>query len=136
MNKTRPTVQAIVKNKDKILIYKGKDTANGKNFYRCLGGGIEFGETSTQALKREMKEELDSEISGIKFLGLCENIFNYRNEQYHEIVFIYECRLKKKELYKKEKIIYKGRRHTTATWEKIDFLKKQNLVPAGIKKLI
>ena len=46
----RPIVLGIVKRNNKILVSKGYDKKKNQTFYRCLGGGIEFLETSEEAL--------------------------------------------------------------------------------------
>jgi 8-oxo-dGTP pyrophosphatase MutT (NUDIX family) len=40
------------------LVAHGHDSVKSEDFYRPLGGGIEFGELSEAALRREIKEEL------------------------------------------------------------------------------
>ena len=45
-------------------------------------GGIEFLEKSEDALKREFKEELNIDIKVGKFLGISENIFNYKGKMH------------------------------------------------------
>ena len=58
----RPVVLGIAKNNNKILVSEGYDKVKNNTFYICLGGGIEFSETSQDALKREFKEELVIDI--------------------------------------------------------------------------
>ena len=58
----RPVVLGIVKKDNKILVSEGFDKVKKQTFYRCLGGGIEFLETSVEALKREYQEELHIDI--------------------------------------------------------------------------
>lgn len=74
--------------------------------YRAPGGGIEFGEHSTTALAREMREELGQEINIIKLLGVSENIFTYEGHPGHEISFIYLAEFTNPEVYKQEKVPY------------------------------
>ena len=58
----RPIVLGIARKDNKILVSEGYDKIKNETFYRCLGGGIEFLETSKEALKREYKEELGINI--------------------------------------------------------------------------
>lgn len=60
-----------------ILIRKDKNAkklmfvrAKGKNYYVFPGGKQESNETIEQSLKREIKEELDTEIKCIKEIGI------------------------------------------------------------------
>lgn len=48
----RPIVLGIVKKDNKLLVSRGYDKTKNQEFYRCLGGGIEFLEKSDEALKR------------------------------------------------------------------------------------
>ena len=89
----RPLVVAVIKKEDKILVMPGYDKVKNEHFYRLPGGGIEFGETSQEALKREFREEIGAEIKIIKQLGISENIFTYEGKQGHEIVIAYEAEL-------------------------------------------
>jgi ADP-ribose pyrophosphatase YjhB (NUDIX family) len=59
-------------------------------FYRPPGGGIEFQETSDEAARRELMEELAVEVEDLTLLGVREEIFSMRGEPYHEIGFVYE----------------------------------------------
>lgn len=64
----RPIVLGIARRGNKILVSEGYDKSKNQTFYRCLGGGIEFLETSQEALKREFKEEIDIDIEIDDFL--------------------------------------------------------------------
>lgn len=59
--KTLYVVAAIIKNKDKILIVK-RGYGQFKGLYEFPGGKVEPGETPHNALKREIKEELNAQI--------------------------------------------------------------------------
>ena len=56
--KIRVIAVSVFQNAGRILVFKGHDPVKGETFYRPLGGAIEFGETSQQALVREIREEL------------------------------------------------------------------------------
>ena len=64
----RPIVLGIAIKNNKILVSGGYDKIKNQTFYRCLGGGIEFLETSQEALKREYKEELNIDIDVKEYL--------------------------------------------------------------------
>ncbi len=48
---------------DNILVFDGFDSVKGLPLYRPLGGGIEPGETSQEAVAREIHEELGLEVT-------------------------------------------------------------------------
>ena len=88
----RPLSLAIIKNnKNQILVSPGYDSVKDEYFYRLLGGGVEFGESSLEALNREFKEELDVELKNCRLIDVSENIFSFNGLMGHEIVFIYEA---------------------------------------------
>ncbi len=66
----RPIVLGIARNGNKILVSEGYDKIKDQKFYRCLGGGIEFLETSQEALKREYKEELGIDVNIDNYLRI------------------------------------------------------------------
>ncbi len=74
------------------------------DFYRVLGGSLNLFETAEEGIRREIKEELGSEIENLQFLQVVENIFTYWGEKNHEIVFLYRADLTDKSLYEREKI--------------------------------
>lgn len=87
----RPLVICVFQQEDTILVAEGYDPVKGDYFYRPIGGGIEFGETSEEALIREMKEELDTAVMGLVYLGTLENIFRFNGNIGHEIVRVYDA---------------------------------------------
>ena len=95
----RPIVLGLAIRDGKLLVSEGYDRIKDNYFYRCLGGGIEFQETSQDALKREFKEEINVDIEIKKFLGVSENIFTYENKPGHEIVLYYQIDLPYQEKY-------------------------------------
>ncbi|MCX6741020.1 MAG: NUDIX hydrolase [Candidatus Parcubacteria bacterium] len=135
----RPIAICIFRHQGKILATQGFDTVSKEIFYRSIGGGIEFGETGEQALTREVKEELDTEITAIKKIGVFENIFTYQGKPGHEIVFVYDAEFVDQGFYAKEKIIVaEGEIRSEASWLKIEDLADNNLLfyPVGLKELI
>ncbi|MDL5156403.1 NUDIX hydrolase [Actinomycetospora termitidis] len=85
----RPLVLGVVRRGDELLVLEGHDAARELTFYRPLGGGIEFGELSEQALHREFREELAVELTDVELLGMLENVFEYEGVPGHEIVVVY-----------------------------------------------
>ena len=73
-NQVRPISISIIRNNNKILVYERKDDITGEKFFKLVGGCIEFGEKSEDALIREFKEELDLEINDIKLLSIFESL--------------------------------------------------------------
>ena len=101
----RPIVLGIARKDNKILVSEGFDKVKKQTFYRCLGGGIEFLETSQEALKREYKEELDIDIIVEDFRGISENIFTYQGKKAHELILFYNIKIQEKDIKEKYHII-------------------------------
>jgi 8-oxo-dGTP pyrophosphatase MutT (NUDIX family) len=99
MNRIRPIAICVFKNNNCILVFEGYDTIKNETYYRPLGGGIEFGESGEAAVRREIMEELHSEIEELKHLGFLENIFVHNGKMGHEIVMVYDGVLKTRGLY-------------------------------------
>ncbi len=115
----RPIVLGIARKDNKILVSEGFDKVKKQTFYRCLGGGIEFLETSQEALKREYKEELNINIEVEKFCGISENIFTYQGKNAHEIIFYYNIKINENDFKEKYHII-DDNCETDAYWINID----------------
>jgi 8-oxo-dGTP pyrophosphatase MutT (NUDIX family) len=93
----------IVLRRKRILVYK---TRHGPGV-RAPGGHVELFESSEDAIRREMMEELGSKIKNLKLEGVFENIFFYKSfgSKTHEIDFVYSGTLTKSSIYKKERFI-------------------------------
>jgi len=58
-------VMCFIEHNGKLLLNKGYDKVKNETFFRIIGGGVNFGERSEEALRREIKEELNSEIKNL-----------------------------------------------------------------------
>jgi ADP-ribose pyrophosphatase YjhB (NUDIX family) len=113
----RPIALCLLRRGEEILVHESYDSVKQVGFARPLGGGIDFGETSEAAAIREIKEELGVDITGVKLLGIVENIFVYEGEPGHEVVFIYDGRFVDESLYQRESLTaVEGKRQFEAVW--------------------
>lgn len=85
----RSLVLLVPRCEDHIFVGENVEESTGRVFYRPLGGAIEFGEYAVDALRRELLEEINAEISGLHFLGTLENIFTFEGAPGHEIVLVF-----------------------------------------------
>lgn len=74
---------------DSILVSGAFDSVKNAMFYRPLGGGVLAGESSRDAVVREIKEEIGCEVVDLELLGVLENVFTLEGRPGHEIVFMY-----------------------------------------------
>lgn len=133
----RPISLGIAKKDNKILVGIGYDKVKKQTFYRALGGGIEFGETSKDAVKREFQEEIHSAITVGELLGVAENIFTYQGKTGHEIVFLYSIEIPN-DNFKNDYEINDEVGKYNAVWVDIDDFKsgKKIIYPEGFLKYI
>jgi 8-oxo-dGTP pyrophosphatase MutT (NUDIX family) len=95
----RPLAICAFSHQGRILVSKSFDPLKDEIFYRPLGGKIKFGETAAEALRRELREEIQAEISSLRYLETLENIFVYNGEPGHEIVMVFDGVLDDASLY-------------------------------------
>lgn len=140
MNHIRPIALCVFLNKERILVFEGYDSIKNETYYRPLGGGIEFGESGEEAVRREIMEELHSEIEELKHLGFLENIFLHNGNRGHEIVMVYDGALKESRLYEQAEMEVEeanGER-IRVMWKRLDEFGegKSILYPDGLLALI
>jgi 8-oxo-dGTP pyrophosphatase MutT (NUDIX family) len=135
----RPVAICVFRRNDDILVIEAFDSVKSQTFYRPLGGGIEFGETSAAAVAREVREEVGAEISQLRYLGALENIFTYEGAPGHEIVHVHEGWFLDRALYAKTRIIGAESDGTPfrALWKPLEsFSSVAPLYPDGLKELL
>ncbi len=110
-----------------------------KEFARPLGGGIDFGEHSRDAVVREIREELGAEITDVEFVCMMESIYIYLGEPGHEIVFVYDGRFVDEHLYEQASLqVTEGKRIFEARWKSLEELNAEHilLVPEGLEAFL
>lgn len=92
----KPVVIAVIKRDDKFLMTK-RDSLDpeDKEFFPFVwqfpGGGMEFGETPEQTIKREMIEEIGTEI---EIISLIPKIYTETRGKWQGIFICFLCKLK------------------------------------------
>jgi ADP-ribose pyrophosphatase YjhB (NUDIX family) len=137
----RPVVICLFRKGGRILVSQAHDAVKQDYFCRPLGGGIEFGERSRDALRREVKEEIGVEVENVRLLGVLENLFTYVGRRWHEIVFVYDAEFVDKSLYGREEIIYRELELAgdfVARWRSVEEIEADGvrLVPEGLTRLL
>ena len=140
-NHIRPIAICLFRKGNQILVSEGYDSSNQYDFCRPLGGEIEFGEHSRDALLREIREEIGAEVENVELRYVLENIFHYEGQQGHEVVFVYDAELSDKSLYERKEI--HGYREEIdakfiARWRSVAEIEKNKmkLVPEGLSDLL
>jgi mutator protein MutT len=88
---TAAAVAAIVEHDSEILIVKRAKEPLA-NMLDLPGGFVDYNESAEDALKREVREELDLEIENLRFLTSAPNTYFYKNIQYYVLDLFFTCR--------------------------------------------
>lgn len=117
---TIPTVEvvaAIIRKGDNVFATQ-RGYGEWKDYWEWPGGKTEQGETPEEALKREIREELDAEISIEKLL----TTIDWDYPKFHLTMHCYICSLSSEALHLNE--------HEAARWLSADTLRTVNWLPA------
>jgi ADP-ribose pyrophosphatase YjhB (NUDIX family) len=76
----------------RMLVMTCFDSVKQKAFFRLLGGHVEFGEDSRTTLRREMQEELATEVEVTDLLDVIQNVFTFEGRPHHEVIFVHRAR--------------------------------------------
>lgn len=117
--KTIHVVAAIIKDGDKIFVTQ-RGYGEFKDGWEFPGGKVEKGETSEQAIVREIKEELDTTIQVEKYFDTVE--YDYPN--FHLSMDCFICTIQKGNLTLLE--------HESAKWLNKDTLHSVDWLPADL----
>lgn len=118
---------------------EGKHSKGIGFYYRPIGGTIELGERSNEALMREFKEELGVEVYIRRYISCIENIFKIEENIGHEITQIYIVDFKDANLYQTDQFtVSEGNKITRAKWvSKNEILSGEKvLYPNGLTELL
>ncbi len=84
-------VAGIIQKDDTILLtIRGKEPEKGK--LDLPGGFVDHEETAEEALQREIREELNIEVTDIQFFGSFPNQYLYKEITYPVLDLIFTCR--------------------------------------------
>lgn len=118
--KTIKVVAAIIRKENSVFATQ-RGYGDYKDWWEFPGGKVEEGETPERALIREIKEELDSDITVEKFLTTVEHDY----PKFHLSMDCFWCRVQSGKLTLLE--------HEAARWLPINDLRQVNWLPADVK---
>ncbi len=100
----------------RFLASQHVDSIKQQAYLRLLGGHIEFGERSDEALVREIQEEIGAQVRLLGVLEVVENRFVHEGKPGHEVVFIYAAEFTDPSFYTQEVIPVTDDMDSTAVW--------------------
>ena len=118
--KTIEVVAAVIRKDDKIFTTQ-RGYGEWKDWWEFPGGKMEPGETQEEALEREIREELSTDISVDEFLCTVE----YDYPKFHLVMHCYMCSLLTDSLHLNE--------HGAAKWLGREELTSVKWLPADVE---
>ena len=73
---------------NRVLLHRAGD----EPFWTLPGGRAEIGETAEDTIRREMREELSTDVEVLRLLWFIENFFDYGSVSYHEVALYFLIR--------------------------------------------
>jgi ADP-ribose pyrophosphatase YjhB (NUDIX family) len=71
-----------------VLVHR----AEHEPYWTLPGGRAEHGETAEDTIRREMREELETDVDVVRLLWLVENFFHLNGLHYHEVALYFLMR--------------------------------------------
>ena len=124
----------IIIHNNKLLVHRNLN----EDHYALIGGRIEIGENSEDALKREIQEELGKEIEIMGNIATIENFFEKDSQKYHEIMFVHKAEFINEEDKKIETTIknIEGKEYLKYEWIDLEKINEYSLKPQIIKQIL
>lgn len=125
-------VAGIILDNNRVLL----TNVEGQDFWFLPGGRGELREPSTEILKREIKEEINEEVSVNRLLWIMENFFEHEEKSYHELGLYFLAELPETSPVLRTEEFYgeDSGFNLTFRWYNLDEIDGINLVPTVLKE--
>lgn len=84
-------VVAVIRNQKNEVLFTTRKHDPSKGMLDLPGGFIDMGENAEHAVKREIREELNLEISKLEYVGTFTNKYLYAGIEYQTLDIVYLC---------------------------------------------
>ena len=123
----------MIVSKDKVLLQSSKND----DFYSLIGGRVSFFESTSEALVREISEETGVIVNedDCTLLDVVENFFEYNNDKFHELLFIYKVNAPE-ELVNKGDFKTLDKDTSFNSWYDIKKINSLKILPTVVPKLL
>ncbi len=130
-NKFNFRAVAILINEERVLLH----CINNNPYWSLPGGRVEFSESASVAVCREIKEELKIDSAVIRPLWVMENFFNSFGFNFHEIAFYFLMTVSSNLLLKGDSFEeLDGKSKLRFKWHNISELNNVELYPEFLRK--
>jgi mutator protein MutT len=85
------SVAAIIRNQNNEVLFTVRKHDPAAGMLDLPGGFIDLGETAENALVREIQEELNLNISMMKFIGTFPNKYHFGEIEYQTLDLVFNC---------------------------------------------
>ncbi|MFN0013292.1 MAG: NUDIX domain-containing protein [Saprospiraceae bacterium] len=124
----RAVALCLIEHQSRLLLQEFWHEHDNYHFFRPPGGGIEHGERASDAVRREMREELNTEISEPELIDVLENIFEYGGETKHEIVFLFKASVLDEQITSVDEVTLMDTFAFRAVWTPLENLIRQDVI--------
>ena len=135
-NRFNYRVAGVILDADRILVM----TESKLPYYYLPGGRVQWNETSIEAIRREIQEELNAISKSEKLLWISENFFKEAssNEKFHEICFYYAIEIENIPEFSQNSAFTRSENGKILqfTWMRLDDLENHKVFPEFLKDAI
>ncbi|PFD96925.1 DNA mismatch repair protein MutT [Bacillus cereus] len=129
MDRPKLRAEGIISNADRTKFLVQCDLE--ESFYRLPGGSIEFGESASDSIVRELLEEYDLQVNVGELVCINETVFEYNGKTNHHCTLIHRSFVHMTE--NKEIFIHKELpKEVKLVWRTTDQLQQKPISPEGI----
>ncbi|MEI7026622.1 HIT domain-containing protein [Paenibacillus sp. y28] len=106
-----------------------------ESFYRFPGGTVEYGETTAEAIEREMMEEFDLRVSVGSLMVVNEHFYLSHGKEHHHITLLHYTQLIDP-VGRQETLWHNEHSTVKLVWRPLSKLRTRPLYPDGILRLL
>lgn len=130
--------RVVIVQNDCILVNQGKSKKTGETYFALPGGHVDPGESCVEAARRELQEELETEIQVGDLLFAAEQIYAGRSKNdgnRHELTLLFTATLTKAPHEANGKIL-SPEPSKNFQWLPLSQLPDANLLPPSLKRFL